>query len=110
MKSPLRVLHLEDNATDAELTLLTLAAEKIVCDSLRIETRTDFITALEQNSFDLILSDNALPSFDGLSALAIAREKCPETPFIFVSGTIGEELAIETLKSGAARGRFVVKL
>jgi two-component system cell cycle sensor histidine kinase/response regulator CckA len=101
VKSPLRILLLEDNPTDAELTLLRLAAEKIACDPLRIETQTDFITALEQNSFDLILSDNALPSFDGLSALAIAREKCPDTPFIFVSGTIGEELAIETLKSGA---------
>lgn len=101
MKSPLRVLLLEDNSTDAELTLLTLAAEKIVCDPLRIETRTDFISALEEHSFDLILSDHRLPSFDGLSALAIAREKSPNTPFIFVSGTIGEELAIETLKGGA---------
>jgi two-component system cell cycle sensor histidine kinase/response regulator CckA len=101
VKSPLRVLLLEDNPTDAELSLLRLAAEKIICDPLRVETRTDFITALEQHPFDLILSDHGLPSFDGVSALAIAREKCPNTPFIFVSGTIGEELAIETLKSGA---------
>lgn len=101
MKSPLRVLLLEDNPTDAELALLTLATEEIVCDPLRIETRAEFIAALEQHSFDLILSDHGLPCFDGLSALAIAREKCPDTPFIFVSGMIGEDLAIETLKNGA---------
>jgi len=101
VKSPLRVLLLEDNSTDAELTLLTLAAQGIVCDPLRVETRAEFMTALEQHSFDLIISDHALPEFDGVSALAIARENCPNTPFIFVSGTIGEELAIETLKRGA---------
>ena len=100
MKSPLRVLLLEDNPTDAELTLLTLAAEKIICNPLRVETRTDFITALEQYSFDLILSDYTMPGFDGRTALALAREKRPEVPFLFVSGTIGEDSAIEALKNG----------
>src|SRR6185295_19181425 len=55
----------------------------------------------QQAEFDVILAANTLPQFDGLSALAIARVKCSEVPFIFVSGTLGEEVAIETLKSGA---------
>src|SRR5204863_7806054 len=61
----------------------------------------DFISELEQRPPALILSDYSLPSFDGHDALDIARQKCPETPFIFVTGTMGEEVAIETLKSGA---------
>ena len=69
--------------------------------SLRVETQADFFAALEQGGFDLILADYTLPSFDGLSALKIALEKCPDVPFIFVSGTLGEEVAIEALKIGA---------
>ena len=68
---------------------------------VRIETREEFVAAMERGGFDLILADYSLPSFDGLSALAIARKTRPEVPFIFVSGAIGEEFAIETLKSGA---------
>jgi len=68
---------------------------------LRVETRAGFIAALEQKSFDLIFSDFTMPGFDGREALSIARQKCPDTPFLFVSGTIGEDTAIETLKSGA---------
>ncbi|MBI3645308.1 MAG: response regulator, partial [Acidobacteriales bacterium] len=101
MKSPLRVLLLEDNPADAELILKALAGEGIDCEAVRVETRADFLAAVEGNSFDLILSDFSLPSFDGLTALEIARAKAPEVPFIFVSGAMGEELAIQTLKSGA---------
>lgn len=68
---------------------------------MRIEAREDFVAAMEQGGFDIILADYALPQFDGLSALAIAKEKCPDIPFIIVSGAIGEELAIEILGSGA---------
>src|SRR5205823_6907154 len=67
----------------------------------RVDRQADFVQALEKNPPDLILSDYALPSFDGLAALAIAREKCPDVPFIFVTGTMGEEVAIETLNNGA---------
>src|SRR5439155_24960424 len=67
----------------------------------RVESRTEFEAALDQAGFDLILSDFTLPSYDGLSALKIARQKTPCVPFIFVSGTIGEEAAIESLKEGA---------
>src|SRR6266478_5651604 len=101
MKPPLRILHLEDNATDAELIQGILETEGIVCDVTRVETQTDFFASIEHGGFDLILTDYTLPSFDGLSALKIAREKCPDVPFIFVSGTLGEEVAIEALKIGA---------
>ncbi|MGD0885629.1 MAG: response regulator [Thermodesulfovibrionales bacterium] len=101
MKSLLRVLHLEDNAFDAEFVKTTLEEEGIACDMLRVETRADYISAIDKGNFDIIFADYSLPSFDGLSALAIATEKCPDIPFIFVTGNMGEERAIETLKSGA---------
>src|SRR5262245_52803187 len=101
MTSPLRVLHLEDNANDAELIQAALESEGIVSDVTRVETRVDFLAALEQGGFDVVLADYTLPSFDGLSALNLARKACPDVPFIFVSGTLGEEVAIEALKIGA---------
>jgi PAS domain S-box-containing protein len=101
MKSPLRILHLEDNPHDAELIQAVLEAEGIVCQVTRVDTQADFFASLEQVGFDIILADYTLPSFDGLSALKITLEKCPDVPFIFVSGTLGEEVAIEALKIGA---------
>lgn len=101
MNQPLRILHLEDNPNDAELVIDRLALDGLACESVRVETRADFLAALEQGEFDLILSDYSIPSFDGGSALILAREKRPDVPFIFVSGTIGEERAIEALKAGA---------
>jgi len=101
MTTSLRILILEDSPLDAELTLAALADGGIAFTATRVETRDDFLTALEQGETDLILADYALPSFDGIAALAIARVVAPAIPFIFVSGTLGEELAIETLKSGA---------
>ena len=101
MKSPLRILHLEDSRIEAELVQETLAAEGVTCHVARVETRDSFLAAIEKGGVDLILSDHKLPSFDGTAALALAREKCPDVPFVVLSGTLGEELAIETLKSGA---------
>jgi diguanylate cyclase (GGDEF)-like protein len=101
MKYKLRILNLEDNQGDSELVRVTLAREGIDCDLVRVETKADFVAAIERGGFDLILSDYLLPSFDGLTALKIATSRCPEKPFIFLSGAIGEEIAIETLKSGA---------
>src|SRR5882672_8439513 len=101
MKPPLRILHLEDNPTDAELIQAILETEGIICDVTRVDTQADFFASIEQGGFDLILTDYTLPSFDGLSALKIALEKCPDVPFIFVSGTLGEEVAVEALKIGA---------
>ncbi|MEH2451020.1 hybrid sensor histidine kinase/response regulator [Nostoc sp.] len=97
----LRFLLLEDSPLDAELTQAILTEGGINCELIRVETGADFLAALETETFDLILSDYALPSFDGISALEIARNRCPKVPFIFVSAALGEELAIEALKNGA---------
>nr|WP_242056907.1 PAS domain S-box protein [Planktothrix sp. FACHB-1355] len=97
----MRILLLEDSLLDAELIYTNLKDAGIDCDLVRVETRGDFVAALEKNTFDLILADYALPAFDGISALEIARTTYPQVPFIFVSATLGEELAIETLKNGA---------
>jgi PAS domain S-box-containing protein len=97
----LHILHLEDSPVDAELVTACLMEAGIDAQVVRVETRTEFQAALERERFDLLFADYSLPSFDGISALKIARETCPDVPFIFVSGTLGEELAIETLKGGA---------
>lgn len=96
----LRILHLEDDPADAELIAATLAADGIVCNCTRASSRAQFVAALDQ-PWDLILGDFAIPGFDGVSAQQIARERRPDTPFLFVSGTMGEEVAIERLKAGA---------
>src|ERR1700682_903499 len=101
MTPPLRILYLEDDPKDAELVQETLETEGIICQITRVETQADFIASLEQGGFALILADYALPSFDGLSALKIAQQRWPHVPFIFVSGTLGEEVAVEALKIGA---------
>ena len=101
MSSPLQVLHLEDNAADTELIQATLGSEGVQAKLTRVEAEDDFIGALKDERFDLILADYTLPSFDGLSALRIAQQRAPDIPFIFVSGTLGEDIAIEALKTGA---------
>jgi len=101
MESEIRILMLEDTLTDAELHLRELRRHGVPHVARRVETEHDFLREMESWVPDLILADYSLPSFDGLSALALARERRPEIPFIFVSGTMGEEIAIETLKNGA---------
>src|SRR5437867_6087449 len=100
--SPLHILHLEDNPTDGELVQSVLEAAGLACAIERVETRAEFQKALEQARFDLIISDFTLPSFDGMSALEMARQKSPGIPFVFVSGTMGEEVAVDSLKQGAS--------
>jgi len=97
----LRILQLEDNDIDAELIGRELQKSDIVFTLRRVQTRDDFIAALTEFVPDLILADYRLPQFDGLTALRIAKERDPDLIFIFVSGAIGEEFAIETLKQGA---------
>jgi PAS domain S-box-containing protein len=97
----LRILLLEDSLIDYELIQMYLTEGGIQAEVMRVETETDFLNALENSRFDLILSDYSLPTFDGIAALELAQTICPELPFIFVSATLGEELAIETLKKGA---------
>ncbi|MSQ48749.1 MAG: HAMP domain-containing histidine kinase [Deltaproteobacteria bacterium] len=101
IEMPLHILYLEDSPQDVELVEATLAAEGIACDLQWVETQPRFQQALEQPELQLILSDYALPGFDGLSALRLARVQRPELPFLFVSGAIGEERAIESLQQGA---------
>jgi len=99
--SPLRILLLEDDARDAELIQELLEADNFAFETTRVDARAEFVAALERGGIDLILADFSLPSFDGLSALKLALAVCPDVPFIFVSGTLGEEVAIEALKIGA---------
>lgn len=101
MKKELRILILEDVAADVTLIHHELRTGGIPFTSRRVETREDFLQEVEENPPDVILSDHGLPGFDGFSALAIARERTPNTPFIFVTGTMGEEVAIDSLRSGA---------
>lgn len=101
VKATLRILNVEDNVNDAELNEAMISARWPECELLRVDSREDFIAALEQEDVDLILSDYTMPGFNGLEALAMARERRPELPFLFVSGTIGEDTAIEAMKNGA---------
>ena len=101
MADHLRILYLEDDIADAELARDTLEVDGFACDVTRADTESAFRSALQQGEFDVILADYALPSFDGLSALKITLQQRPDLPFIFVSGTMGEEVAIEALKIGA---------
>jgi len=101
METPLRILYLEDDPKDAELVQEMLETEFTIGHVKRVENQSDFRALVEKCDFNIILADYTLPSFDGLSALRIIQEKCLEIPFIFVSGTLGEEVAIEALKSGA---------
>ena len=101
MTSPLHILLLEDDAGDAELIQGLLEAEHIVCKATRVQTRAEFVAALKDTGIDVILADYKLPLFDGFSALKLAMNERPDLPFIFVSGTVGEEVAIEAVKFGA---------
>jgi PAS domain S-box-containing protein/diguanylate cyclase (GGDEF)-like protein len=102
MSKPLRILFVEDLERDMELAVRQLQRHGLECHSRRVATGDALRIALEDFQPDVILGDFTLPNFDGASALAIARELKPETPFIFFSGTIPEERAIEALKNGAA--------
>ncbi|MCL6098145.1 MAG: PAS domain S-box protein [Bacteroidetes bacterium] len=101
MNSKMKILHLEDNDLDAELLQSQLEIEGIPCEITRVFHKAEFIKVIEEKQFDLILSDNTLPDFDGIDALRYAKKIQPETPFIFLSGTLGEDVAIEAMRWGA---------
>jgi PAS domain S-box-containing protein len=102
VRRQLRILQLEDNPRDAELVKAILEAEGFTIELVRVETQTRFLAELDGGAtIDLIISDFSLPSYDGLAALQLAREKRARVPFIFFSGTIGEEVAIDSLRNGA---------
>ncbi|HEX4407694.1 MAG TPA: ATP-binding protein [Xanthobacteraceae bacterium] len=103
----LQILLLEDDPSDAELIQATLEGDQIACELKVVKTRAEFLAGLESREVALVLADYKLPSFDGLSALKLSLSNRPDLPFIFVSGTFGEEAAIEALKIGATD--YVVK-
>jgi diguanylate cyclase (GGDEF)-like protein len=97
----IRILLVEDVESDARLSLLQLKQAGLNCVSQRVESESAFRKALGEFAPHIILSDFSLPQFDGLSALEVAQEVTPDTPFIFVSGTMGEERAVTALRRGA---------
>ena len=99
--SQIQLLHLEDSSLDAELIRVRLAKDGLQLAVHRVVGHDDFLEAIRARRFDLILADYSIPGFDGLEALEYCRTHARDTPFLFVSGVLGEEVAIETLKQGA---------
>ena len=99
--TPLRILSLEDSREDFEMLTYALKKEGLECDITRVEREADFDRELRAGGFDIILSDYQLPGFDGTVALRRASELAPDVPFLFVTGYLGEDVAIDTLKQGA---------
>jgi len=96
-----RILHLEDDPLDAELIARNLSSNHLACRIERVDSEAAFLKALERGKIDLVLADFSLPGCDGLEALRLAKELRPEIPFLIVSGVIGEEAAVDSLKNGA---------
>ena len=101
MEKEIRVLHLEDDGADAELIYAALESAGIPCKITRVQSSGEFSGALHMSRYDLILADYRLPSYDGISALHYVRERYSDIPFIFISGTMGEDAAIQALTEGA---------
>ena len=101
MVSAIQILHLEDSSLDAELIRIRLAKVGLKAVIQRVVGHDDYLQALQHQPCDLILADYSMPGFDGLKALEYSQTYTPQVPFLFVSGAMGEEVAIETLKRGA---------
>jgi diguanylate cyclase (GGDEF)-like protein/PAS domain S-box-containing protein len=102
MDTPANILLVEDSPIDAELTARVLQKAGITHRVTRVDTEQAFLDALAESPPDVIISDYSMPHFDGLAALGLAKKHAPHIPFLFLSGTIGEEVAIESLRRGAA--------
>jgi CheY-like chemotaxis protein len=102
MKRPLRVLLLEDNPLDAELVLKELRRAGFEPDWQRVETEVDYLDRL-QPDLDIILSDYDMPEFSGPRALELLKHSGMDIPFIIISGTIGEDVAVDVMKAGRDR-------
>ena len=107
MDDKLKILHLEDNENDSELLQLELEKESIIFIYDRVDKEEDFVKRLLKGDFDIILSDYSLPAYNGLKALQKAMEIKPDIPFILVSGTLGEDAAVESMRRGATD--YVIK-
>ncbi len=101
LETTLSILSLEDNIQDFELIRENLRSSGITMTITRVENKRDFLASLQNNEYNVILADFNLPGFDAFGALEICNEICPDIPFICVSGSIGEETAIELIKLGA---------
>ncbi|MBI3774919.1 MAG: EAL domain-containing protein [Gammaproteobacteria bacterium] len=101
MKMPLSVLFVEDSTTDVELMLLQLSASNYSVEWTQVYTEADLRQALAQRAWDIVLCDFVMPGFDGARALVVVREQVQHLPFIFVSGAIGEDVAVEAMQAGA---------
>lgn len=101
MNQLIHILHLEDDPADAELVQAKIEAAGLICQITHVQTRDGFDAALRQGGHDIILADFRLPMYDGMSALRLAQEVCPDLPFIFVSGTMGEDAVIDGFTEGA---------
>jgi PAS domain S-box-containing protein len=101
MEKKIRILYVEDVPTDAELILLELSLNGISYSHIIVETKKDYIEALISFVPDIIISDYSLPQFDGMNALSLRNEIAPQTPFILVTGSANEEVAVECMKAGA---------
>ena len=107
MNNPVLILYLEDNPRDAELVRDNLQQIALPHELRIARNRTEYEAALAQTRFDLILSDYSQPDYDGMAALALAREKQPDVPFILITGALGEEQAVDCMLRGATD--FVIK-
>ena len=101
MEQPIKVLHLEDDARDAQLIAYKLQAGGLTCDIVHVTNRVAFERALDSGAFDLILCDHNLGDYDGLAALRLVRSKEPDIPFIMISGTLSDDDGVDCLKAGA---------
>ncbi len=110
MDKVVHFLHLEDSMDDVLIVRAALDRAGIAHKITRVQTEGEFDRALRQGGYDVILGDFGLPGYDGLAALKLARERCPDVPFIFVSGTMGEDAAIDALTQGATDYVFKHKL
>src|SRR4051794_37304444 len=101
MTTPLRLLLVEDSDDDMELLLRELRRGAYEPDCTRVQTPGDFLSALDRRDWDIVISDFSMPAFSGLQALDLLKQKALDVPFILISGTVGEETAVECMKAGA---------
>src|SRR6267378_4100408 len=101
MSTPCRVLLVEDSEDDAELVIRVLRRGGTELTYQRIETREAMEAALQTERWDIVIADYSMPHFSGLAALQLLREKEPDLPFILISGTVGEEVAVKAMQAGA---------
>ncbi|GEM_PF-957980 len=102
MDVPLRLLLVEDSPDDAELVIRKLSRDGYEPSAARVETEEEFVCALEENKWDIVIADYVLPKFSGPAALEILKKKTLDIPFIIISGTVGEDVAVEMMRAGAS--------